>query len=136
MIVGVGLDLVAVATLAPNLQRARYLARVFTPAEVAASQGTARPAETFAGKFAAKEAFMKALGAGLRQGICFTDVEVLAEASGQPRLRVIGGAARQRLDDLQVTAIHVTITHTAGLAASVVILEDGPVANAGARPTP
>jgi holo-[acyl-carrier protein] synthase len=123
MIVGLGIDLVAIAKLEPNLQRERYLARLFTPAEIAACRGTARPAEHFAGKFAVKEAFMKALGAGLRQGVAFSQIEVLDEASGRPQARAVGGVARQGLEALQATAIHVSLSHGGGMAVAVVILE-------------
>ena len=123
MIVGLGIDLVEIAKLEPNLQRERYLARLFTPAEIAACRATARPAEHFAGKFAVKEAFMKALGAGLGQGVAFTQIEVLGEDSGRPQARALSGMALQIWEALEVPAVHVSLSHIAGLATAVVILE-------------
>jgi len=122
MIVGIGLDLVDVSRLRVQLASGAFQRRAFTPAELAAGAGTHDPAEHLAGKFAAKEALMKALGAGLAQGLTFAEIEILADKSGVPQAR-LSGQARERLAALGVSRIYLSITHTAGLAAAVVVLE-------------
>jgi len=122
MIVGLGLDLVDVSRMRQQLTGAAFARRAFTLAELAACAGAHDPAEHLAGKFAAKEALMKALGAGLAQGLTFGEIEILPDDSGAPQLRATG-QARQRLAALSVSSVHLSITHTAGLAAAVVVLE-------------
>ena len=122
MIAGIGLDLVDVSRMRQQLAGAAFERRAFTPAEMAACAGAHDPAEHLAGKFAAKEALMKALGAGLAQGLTFGEIEILPDDAGAPRLRATG-QAQQRLEALGVSSIHVSITHAAGLAAAVVVLE-------------
>ena len=123
MIVGLGLDVVEVKQIADNLNNETYRRKVFTPAEVADCQGIAAASERFAGKFAAKEACMKALGKGIQQGVWFTDIEVLHQDSGQPALTTTR-TAHDRLQELAVTRIHVSLSHTAGFAVAVVVLEN------------
>lgn len=122
MIIGVGLDIQAISKIAASLESPAYLKKVFTPAEIALCQPTPHPADHFAGKFAIKEACMKALGAGIRQGLWFTDIEVLNHASGAPYLTLYQEALR-RAADLRVTTMHLSISHSAGVAVGVVILE-------------
>ena len=122
MIAGLGIDVVEVAKLAEQLAGETFVRRAFTSEEIEACRATPRPEECFAGKFAAKEACMKALGAGLRQGVGFGQIAVVNEASGAPRLRLAGEAAR-RLEALGAKRLHVSLSHTAGVAVAVVILE-------------
>ncbi len=122
MIVGVGLDVVAVAAIAENVGRDAYLRRVFTPAEIAACRASPRADERFAGKFAVKEALMKALGAGMRQGVLFTNIEVLNDEAGRPVISLTGEAARLA-QSLGVVHIHASLSHSAGVAVGIAILE-------------
>ena len=80
-------------------------------------------AERFAGKFAAKEAFMKAIGKGIRQEVWFTQIEVLNHETGQPYIQVTGEAEASLLA-LNIKTVHVSISHTKHHAAAVVILEN------------
>lgn len=91
-IVGHGVDIVSVARVARSIadHGDRFLERVFTPAEIAYAWGSKRRDQHLAGRFAAKEAAMKALGTGWRDGIAWTDFEVAHEPSGRPVLRVTG----------------------------------------------
>ncbi len=123
MILGLGLDLVSIPRFQRFLERwgERGLRRVFTPAELDYCASLPVPAASFAARFAAKEAFLKALGTGL-SGHRWTDVEVVRADSGQPSLRLHGGAtaaARRR----GVIACHLSLTHTVELAGAVVVLE-------------
>ena len=119
----VGLDLTPVSRVAEVLDRfqERFLARVFVPGEI--HRGRRHPrafAEHVAGRFAAKEAAMKALGTGWR-GIAFREIAVLRDARGKPTLELRGRAAA-RARQLGVVESEVSITHTPDLAAAVVVL--------------
>ncbi len=122
MIVGIGIDVVEVNRIAESIKREGFLSRVFTSTEQEECHKSRNFAERFAGRFAVKEAFMKAVGAGLRQGVWFRQLEVLNETTGRPYLKVTGRAA-EIMHHLGATAVHVSISHTAGVAAGVVILE-------------
>ena len=122
MIAGIGIDLIEVKKIATSIRSEAYLRKVFTEAEIEECRSAANSAERFAGKFAAKEAFMKAIGRGIRQGVWFTQIEVLNEESGAPYVRV-NGAPQTSIHELGVKNIHVSVTHTKSTAAAVVILE-------------
>ena len=122
MILGVGIDLVGIARIAASTQRESFVRKVFTPDEIAACAGLSNPAEHYAGKFAAKEAFMKAIGKGIRQRVWFTQIEVLSSESGAPSIRAKGKAARTA-KEMGVTRIHTSISHSEGMAVAIVILE-------------
>jgi len=122
MIVGIGIDLIEIEKIAKDLHSDVYLRKVFTEAEIAACTSSLNSAERFAGRFAAKEAFMKAIGNGIHQGVWFTQIEVLNHENGQPYIQV-SGEARMRLNELGATNIHVSITHTKSTAGAVIVLE-------------
>jgi holo-[acyl-carrier protein] synthase len=117
MIVGVGVDVVDIARFAGILARTPAVReRVFTTAEAAL------PLRTMAGRFAAKEALAKALGA---PGLAWQDAEVTSGADGRPHLQLHGGVA-ERAHRLGVVASHVSIAHDAGVATAIVVLEGAP----------
>ncbi len=122
MIAGIGIDLIEVEKIAASIGSEVYLRKVFTEAEIEECRSVSNSAERFAGKFAAKEAFMKAVGKGIRQGAWFTQIEVLNEESGAPYVRV-NGEMESSMKELGVKTIHVSVTHTKSTAAAVVILE-------------
>lgn len=122
MVVGIGIDLIEPERISPNIHSDDYLRNIFTEAEIASCGNLVNSAERFAGKFATKEAFMKAIGTGVSRGILFTQIEVLNHETGQPYVRATAEAKR-RLEELGVTNVHVSITHTKSVAAAVVILE-------------
>lgn len=126
MIYGIGVDLVKVARLAAAIERygERFLTRVFTPQETAYCQGKARGRDSaFALRFAAKEAFSKALGVGLRKnGIRWREVEVTANPLGKPELSVTGRAA-DLCAAAGITGLHLSLTDENDQALAVVILE-------------
>jgi holo-[acyl-carrier protein] synthase len=96
MILGVGSDLIDVRRIERTIERhgERFLARIFTAAERLKADGRARRAETYAKRFAAKEACAKALGTGFRHGVFWRDMGVVNLPSGRPTLELTGGAAR------------------------------------------
>jgi holo-[acyl-carrier protein] synthase len=125
VIYGIGVDLVKVARLDRVMQRYgfRFLGRVFTPQEIAYCQGKPGAAAGFALRFAAKEAFSKALGVGLRQGgIRWREVEVVPDAWGKPELAVSGRAA-ELCREAGITNLHLSLTDEDDRALAVVILE-------------
>jgi holo-[acyl-carrier protein] synthase len=118
-----GLDLASVPRVAAALERfgERFLARVFVEGEINRARRHPRAfAEHVAGRFAAKEAAMKALGTGWR-GVAFREIAVRRDARGKPRLE-FSGRALARARALDVREIELSITHTADLAAAVVAL--------------
>lgn len=122
-IVGHGIDMVEVVRFADLLDRheRRLLDRVFTADERAyADDQSRRRNEHLAARFAAKEAALKALGTGWRDGIAWTDIEVVRHPSGQPQLRITG-QAQAVADEMGVRSWHVSLSHTAGHAIASVI---------------
>lgn len=118
-----GLDLTEVARVSEMLERwgDRFLARVFNPGEILLRRRNPRAlAEHVAGRFAAKEAAMKALGTGWR-GIAFKEIFVGRHPSGKPRLE-FRGRALERARALKVVSAELSITHARTLAAAVVAL--------------
>jgi holo-[acyl-carrier protein] synthase len=98
--------------------------RVFTPGEIAYCAGRARKFEHLAARFAAKEATLKALGTGITGWASLQEVEVVHDAAGRPEIQLRGGVLR-RARSLGVKATHLSISHTKGVAAVVVVLEGG-----------
>jgi holo-[acyl-carrier protein] synthase len=124
MIVGLGVDIAEVDRIEAAIVRhgRPFLQRVFTPAEIAYCERHRNHAERFAGRFAAKEAAMKALGTGWRRGVRWVDIEVVREPSGKPTLK-LSGASRAIADRLGVRSIALSITHTGNTALAQVIFE-------------
>ena len=128
MIVGIGSDLCDITRIQRSLDRfgERFTQRVFTDVERARSERKAARAASYARRFAAKEACSKALGTGLRAGVFWRDMEVVNLPSGQPTLRLTGGAAA-RLAELTppgyAAVIHLTMTDDPPLAQAFVVIE-------------
>ncbi len=125
MIVGTGVDLAEVPRIAASIARygAKFIQRIYTPAEIAYVERKANKYERYAARFAAKEAGMKAIGTGWRRGVRWQDFEVANLPSGKPTLILHGMAARHAAK-LGVKTISLSITHTAELGMAHVILED------------
>ena len=125
MIVGTGVDLAEVGRIRASVERfgARFVERIYTPAEIAYVERKANRYERYAARFAAKEAGMKAIGTGWRRGVTWQDFEVANLPSGKPTLLLHGAAARFALK-LGVKNISLSLTHTAELGMAHVILED------------
>lgn len=121
-IIGLGVDITEIDRIAATLERygERFMQRVFTDGEIAYCTRRRNAAIHFAGRFASKEAAMKALGTGHTQQVLWRDIEVVREG-GPPRLLFHGGAAR-RFAKLGATSSLVTITHTDAIAFAQVLL--------------
>lgn len=114
-ILGVGIDVADIERFGQSLVRTPGLAnRLFTEAELT------KPLASLAARFAAKEALAKALGAP--QGLAWHDAEVVSESSGRPRF-VVRGTVAQALAALGAVHIHLSLSHDAGVASAMVILE-------------
>lgn len=124
MIVGLGVDIAEVDRMAAAIERhgRPFLERLFTPAEIAYCEKHRDRAERFAGRFAAKEAAMKALGTGWASGVRWVDIEVTREPSGKPTLK-LSGTSRAIAGGLGVKNIALTITHDGNTALALVIFE-------------
>jgi len=121
----IGLDAIEIERVAEAIERhgERFLARVYTGAERLAAEALGDAASQFyAGRFAAKEAVLKALGTGYAQGLAFRDVEILRDADGAPRVALYA-LARERARDLGISKILVSITHTRSDAHAVAVAE-------------
>lgn len=124
MIVGLGVDITEVDRIQAAIERRgrAFLERLFTPSEIRYCEKHRNRAERFAGRFAAKEAAMKALGTGWARGVRWVDIEVVREPSGKPTLK-LSGKTRAIADGLGVKNIAVTITHDGNTALAQVIFE-------------
>lgn len=124
-IVGHGIDIVEVSRIAEMLENhgERFLERCFTAREVAYCRADRRTHEHLAGRFAAKEAALKALGTGLRDGMCWTDFEVVMLPSGQPTLAV-SGQGSATAEALGIDSWTISISHTATHAIASVLATD------------
>lgn len=124
MIVGLGVDITEVERIRAVIERQgeRFLRRVYTAAEIAYCEKFKNKYERYAGRFAAKEAAMKALGTGWSRGIRWVDIEVGRQKGGRPML-ALGGEARKIADKLGAKHISMSITHTTGQALAQVIFE-------------
>lgn len=124
MIVGLGVDIVSIERIGRLYRRhgERCFRHILTPAEAAAMPAGPRAVQRLAGRFAAKEAVMKALGTGLGGGVNCTQIEILNDPSGAPRLTLHGAAAARSLA-LGGTRWHLSISHCDDYAVAEAILE-------------
>jgi len=124
-IVGIGIDMVEVARVAAAVERHgdRFLARVFTPAEAEYCRSRGVPAQHLAGRFAVKEAVLKALRTGWGDGILWREVEVSRGPAGEPSVELSGAAAR-RAAKMGIVTIHVSLSHTREHAIAHAIAEN------------
>ena len=124
MIVGSGIDLVEIARIAQAIDRysTRFTQRIYLPGEIEYCLRKRHSAESFAARFAAKEAAAKALGTGIQHGVGWKDIEVTREPGGRPALRLHGRAA-QIAANMHVHAIALSLTHTSVYALAQVLLE-------------
>jgi len=125
MILGTGVDLAEVPRIQASIERfgERFTGRVYTPAEIAYVERKANRFERYAARFAAKEAGMKAIGTGWRNGVRWQDFEVANLPTGKPTL-LFHGVAAQIAKKLGVRNVSLSITHTAELGMAHVILEN------------
>jgi holo-[acyl-carrier protein] synthase len=133
MILGVGSDLIDIRRIEQTIERhgERFLGRIFTPAERAKAERRATRIDTYAKRFAAKEACSKALGTGFRNGVFWRDMGVVNLPSGRPTMELTGGALA-RLQEITppgfAARIDVTLTDEYPTAQALVIISAVPQA--------
>lgn len=125
MIVGLGIDITEINRIEAAITRhgRPFIERIFTPGEIAYCERHRNRFERYAGRFAVKEAAMKALGTGWRRGVRWVDIEVARLPSGKPTL-LLHGATRGHAERLGVRQASVSITHSGNTALAQVILEN------------
>ena len=124
MIRGIGVDIVKVDRIENAVERwgYRFLKRIFTPAEIERCQKRARPAQCLALRFAAKEAFAKALGLGMRKGLRWRDIEVVHDEFGKPDL-LLHNQAQRLLEAVEASRTWLSLSDERESALAVVVLE-------------
>ena len=133
MIIGIGSDIIDVRRIERAIERhgERFLGRIFTATERAKAERRAKRAETYAKRFAAKEACAKALGTGFRAGVFWRDMGVVNLPSGQPTMRLTGGALARLLAITPAgheARIDITLTDDGPTAQAMVIISAVPAA--------
>ncbi|MEG9438055.1 holo-ACP synthase [Edaphobacter sp. HDX4] len=127
MIVGVGTDMIEISRIEDSIQRFgdRFLDRIFTSGEIRyCQQKKKHAAESFAARFAAKEAGAKALGTGISRGISWKEIEVRRSPGARPTLH-LSGRALEIAGQLGIGQLSLSLTHGRDLAFAVVVAEDG-----------
>jgi holo-[acyl-carrier protein] synthase len=111
-VIGIGTDIVECLRIAQMIERhgELFLARVFTTHEIEYCSARKAATQHYAGRFAAKEAVLKALGTGWTRGIQWRDMEVRNDLGGKPRIALAGGA-REMCEKLGIAEMHISISH-------------------------
>ena len=124
MLVGTGTDIIEIGRIRETIARhgQRFLGRVFTPGEIAYCERKKNAAESYAGRFAAKEAAAKALGTGIARGVSWREIEVSRAPGERPTLSFHGRAAK-RARAMGAGAAALSISHSRELALATVLLE-------------
>ncbi len=125
MVLGLGTDLIETSRVQQSIDRfgERFLQRIFTAGEIAYCTRKKNSAESFAARFAAKEAGAKALGTGISRGVTWKEFEVKREESGRPSLHLTG-RAEELAQAMGVRRVQLSLTHSRELALAVVVAED------------
>jgi holo-[acyl-carrier protein] synthase len=123
VIFGVGTDIIEVARMEKMVARGRqYLETIFTEKERDYCETRVRKSEHYAARYAAKEAFLKALGTGWRDGLAFSDIEIINDDLGKPQV-FLHGEVKEFLDHHQIKQTSISISHIKEIAIAIVILE-------------
>lgn len=125
MVIGLGTDLIEIERIEHSVARfgQRFLDRVFTPGEIAYCHAKKGSAESFAARFAAKEAGAKALGTGISRGVSWKEFEVKRKPGQRPELHLSGRAA-EIARELGVKRMSLSLTHSRQMSMAVVVAED------------
>ena len=123
MIAGLGIDLIEVERVASSIRKeAGFRELVFSKKEIDYCEGKADKFQHYAARFAAKEAFFKALGTGWAEGTAFNEVEITNDDKGKPQL-VLLGATKKSLVSWGIIKISLSLSHLKTIASAVVIIE-------------
>ena len=123
MIYGIGIDQIEVQRLKNSFNNTKsFKEKVFSKNEIELCENKPNPTQSYAARFAAKEAFLKALGTGWSDGISWLEIEILNLANGTPHL-LVSGKAKEILLSKNITILHVSLSHLKDIASAIVILE-------------
>jgi holo-[acyl-carrier protein] synthase len=123
MVKGIGVDIIEVARIKKTTAKNnRFVEKVYTAAEIGYCRSKYRPEEHFAARFAAKEAFFKALGTGWRGGMAWTDISVENDELGKPGI-ILSGKALEYFKKNKFRDLHLSISHTKEYALAAVVIE-------------
>ncbi|MCK4640971.1 MAG: holo-ACP synthase [Candidatus Marinimicrobia bacterium] len=122
MIFGIGIDNIEVDRVRKQLEKNGFKEKIFSPAEIEYCDNRKNFAECYAARFAAKEAFLKAIGTGWRGGLAFNEIEVLNDRLGKPVLKLYG-KVKAFVEENGLENIHVSLTHLKNYASAIVIIE-------------
>lgn len=123
MIYGVGTDIVDVERIKRSVERNdRFKSMVYSEAEVKYCEKNKPNYQSYAGKYAAKEAFMKAVGTGWRGELAFNEIEILNDEMGKPFINIVG-KSKQELTDIGSWHIHLSVSHTSKQAVAFCVIE-------------
>jgi len=124
MILGTGIDMIEVERVSEKMSRAEgFREMVFSKNEIEYCETKKHKFEHYAARFAAKEAFYKAIGAGWMNGTAFNEIEITNDEKGKPSLILLGATA-QLMDQMGIKNIHVSLTHLKTMASAIVIIEN------------
>jgi len=122
MIYGIGIDQIEVSRVARKIQDELFLRKIYAPDEIEYCSKRGVPAQHYAARFAAKEAFLKALGTGWEGPLEFSDVAILPDSKGKPTL-ILSGHVKTYTMQHKITRLHVSLSHLKEIATAMVILE-------------
>lgn len=123
MVQGIGIDIIEVARLKKMVEKGnRFIEKVFTETEIDYCRGKYKQEIHFAARFAAKEAFFKALGTGWRGGMAWTEISVVNDELGKPEIH-LSGKTLEYFNKNNFRALHLSISHTKEVAVASVVIE-------------
>jgi holo-[acyl-carrier protein] synthase len=123
MISGIGIDIIEIARIRKAIEsNPGFAQRIFSPSEIEYCESKADSIVSYAARFAAKEAFMKALGTGWNHEVSWVEIETLTKENGKPEL-VISGRTKATLVSRHITSCHLSLSHEKGYAVANVVLE-------------
>jgi holo-[acyl-carrier protein] synthase len=122
MIVGNGIDIVDVLRIAEKVKRKEFRDKVFALGEIGYCEKSAHPSESYAARFAAKEAFLKATGKGLTWGYELNEIEIVSDDNGKPSI-VLHGNIKSFFEMNRWSSVHVSLSHIQSMACAVVTIE-------------
>ncbi len=123
MIAGLGTDIIEVGRIKDKLLSDEgFMKNIFTPAEIEYCESKRNKAENFAARYAAKEAFFKALGTGWRYGMAFKEIEIINDELGKPDI-LVSGKVKDFIEKNNISNIHVSLSHIRDMVNAIVILE-------------
>lgn len=122
MIIGIGTDIIQTARIEKSLESTGFREKIFSSREISYCEQRANRFESFAARFAAKEAFFKALGTGWRGGMAFNEVEITNDELGKPVINLLGETSTI-VQEHAIKSIHVSLSHVKEMAIAMVVLE-------------